>query len=156
MKSLLLMVLVAALLPVSKVMSQNTGDTIYVYHSDGRLHAFPSALVKEQRTTTKMFAVTVIDDTEYRYDLNAIDSVSTIGPDSLPHFEQFKFNNKYNDQVYQDVVCDISANNVITGSVPCIGKWLTPSFQLNDKAAVVYANGVQQLSKISRLKLPTR
>lgn len=153
MKSLLLMVLVAALLPVSKVMSQNTGDTIYVYHSDGRLHAFPSALVKEQRTTTKMFAVTAIDDTEYRYDLNAIDSVSTIGPDSLPHFEQFKFNNKYNDQVYQDVVCDISASNVITGSVPCIGKWLTPSFQLNDKAAVVYANGVQQLSKISRLKM---
>ncbi len=149
--SLALLFLSVLTLPTVSISAQTSADTIFVYHSDGRLHAFPMALVKSQRQTTKMFEVVAVDGKEYRYDLNALDGVSTVGPDSLPRFAEFKFNNKFNDQVYQDVVCNISAQHVITASVPCVGKWLTPSFPLYETDAEVYANGVRQVSKQSRL-----
>ncbi|MBO4905851.1 MAG: CotH kinase family protein [Bacteroidaceae bacterium] len=150
-RSKLVVAWLLAMCNIGMLSAQTKADTTFVYMQDGRLHAFPSALVKSQRMTTTMFAITAIDDTEYRYDRTLLDSVSKVGPDSLPRFAEFKFNNKYNDQVYQDVHCDISANHVITASVPCIGKWLTPSFPLYEEDAEVYADGVRQYSKVSRL-----
>lgn len=61
----------------------------------------------------------------------------------------FKFNNKFNHQVYVDAEGEI-VDDTIRVSVGCIGKWLTPSFKLNE-GDVAYVDGVAQRSKHSRL-----
>lgn len=61
----------------------------------------------------------------------------------------FKFNNKYNHRLYTDAEGEFDGD-VIRLSVACIGKWLTPSFKLND-GDQAYVDGKLQQSKVSRL-----
>ena len=71
-------------------------------------------------------------------------------PYAKPRFESFKFNNKFNDQLFTDALGEIDeANGKVTASVACIGKRLTPSFKLPD-GANAYVDGVLQESKVSR------
>lgn len=61
----------------------------------------------------------------------------------------FKFNNKYNHRLYTDAEGEFDGD-VIRLSVACIGKWLTPSFKLNE-GDEAYVDGKRQQSKVSRL-----
>ncbi len=61
----------------------------------------------------------------------------------------FKFNNKYNHQLYTDAEGVIDGDTIRV-SVACIGKWLTPSFKLHE-GDVAYINSTAQESKVSRL-----
>lgn len=125
-------------------------DTLYVYFSPERLDVYPMKLVRDVSKDSETMTLTTIDDVRHVYRYSLIDSISEYAPDSLPQLTLFKFNNKYNDQVFTDVVADIRGDTVVTAVVPAIGKWLTPSFQLSDTLARAYVNQVEQMSKRSR------
>ena len=75
----------------------------FVYHSAERLDAYPEALIRDVNRTDERVVLTTIDGKTYTCLLSCVDSVSNCPPDSLPRFLSFKFNNKYNDQLFTDV-----------------------------------------------------
>ena len=125
-------------------------DTVYVYLSAERLDVYPPQYIQDYQETGRRVILTTTDGVEHRYRTSLIDSVSNCAPDSLPRLASFKFNNKFNDQVFTDVIADIEGDSLITASVGAIGKYLTPSFQLYDSLACVYVDGVRQQSKHTR------
>ena len=127
-------------------------DSIYVYFNGYRLDVFPSSYIKSQMEANGQLRVTVVNDTTYCYDLDRIDSVCYHRPKTMPSFSSFKFNNKYNDQVFTDVEASIIGDSLIMARVGAIGKWLTPSFQLGEETDRVYIDGQRQQSKVNRRK----
>lgn len=124
-------------------------DTTFVYLRDGGLDAYPSEVATVGEWTAGGLQVTWQDGTIVSYAPSEIEKVSHEAPAGLPSLVTFKLNNKYNDQVYTDVEGEI-VDNRINLTVGCIGKWLTPSFQLSDEEAAAYIDGERQRSKVSR------
>lgn len=67
----------------------------------------------------------------------------------LPYLTSYKFNNKYNPNLNQDVG-GIITNNIIDIKLNAIGKSLTASFQLSDDDAIAYIGNEPQTSKETR------
>ena len=134
------------------LVENGTKDTLYVQISGERLDVYPPQLVASVTQTSKRLTIKTIDEVEHVYRLSLIQSVSTKAPENLPRFTSFKFNNKFNDQVFTDAEGEIIGDSLITASVVGIGKRLTPSFQLSDDSACVYVDSVRQFSKKSRLR----
>lgn len=132
------------------VMNSAPADTLFVYLPEGRIDVYPPALVKSYVVDELQVAITTTDDRLHSYDPSKVDSVSNKAPQNKPYITSFKFNNKFNGQVFSDVICEFGANGLITASVPGIGKWLAPSFQLSDKEAKVYVGRELQRSKVTR------
>ena len=130
-----------------------TGDSLFVYSKNGTADVFPAALLKGHASLDGRLCVTLNNDSVVYYNESELDSVRTAGPSlvDLPVFTSFKFNNKYNAQVFTDVIASIDGDR-ITASVGAIGKRLTPSFQLSEQGAKVYVDGAEQVSKVSRLR----
>lgn len=124
-------------------------DTIYISLVNQCVDAFPMALVDDVEETENTLKITALDGNIYEYNWQHILNYGKEAPE-YPRFTSFKFNNKYNDDVYSDVQCEIDDKGLITASVPCIGHRLTPSFGVSDELAVAYVNGVRQVSKKSR------
>ncbi|MBO4444614.1 MAG: CotH kinase family protein [Bacteroidaceae bacterium] len=85
---------------------------------------------------------------------------STDAP-SLPFLSSFKFNNKYNPALHQDIHAEglggeldayIEQMDTINFTLNAIGKSLTPSFKVSEPDAVVYAEGKIAESKVSRYR----
>ena len=146
------MLLVAMLMMLPMLATAAEGDSLYVYFNGYRLDVFPSSYIKSQMEANGQLRVTVINDTTFCYDLDRIDSVCYHRPQNMPSFSSFKFNNKYNDQVFTDAEADIAGDSLITARVGAIGKWLTPSFQLSEETDRVYIDGQRQQSKVNRHK----
>lgn len=133
-----------------------TSDEKYVlvYHHGGSLDAFPQSVYADGQYANGQYRVTTVNDTVFCYDESTLDSVviSTHAElqGRMPSITQFKINNKYNDQVYTDVVADIIGDSLITAQIGAIGKWLTPSIQLSADDVRLYIGRQQQLSKQSR------
>lgn len=136
----------------SEVRAAFTDDTtpLCVYLSNGRADVFPADWVKSQTQADGKLSITLVGDSVITYNLSEVDSIGK-PPTKLPSFTSFKFNNKYNDQVYTDVIATISADGV-AATVGAIGKRLTPSFQMDMAEAKAYVDGVEQQSKVSRLR----
>lgn len=130
----------------------STDDTtpLCVYLNNGQADVFPADLIKSQVQADGKLSITLVSDSVITYNLSEVSSVGA-PPTDLPTFTSFKFNNKYNDQVFTDVIATISADRV-TATVGAIGKRLTPSFQMNMDNAKAYVNGIEQQSKVSRLR----
>ena len=139
-----------ALLPLLGVSAQE--DSLFVYFNGYRLDVFPPSVVVSQQELNNQLVVSVKSDTAYYYDLDRVDSIRHHRPADLPKLTQWKFNNKFNDQLMGDVVGDIIGDSLVTARVGCIGKWLTPSFQLSSDDDRVYLDGKRQWSKESRNK----
>ena len=122
----------------------------FLYHKDGTVEAFPTAYLKDCQNDGTTITLTLANDSLISRSLADIDSISTVGPE-LPCFTSFKFNNKYNENLHTDVEAD-TLTEYMSFSIPAIGKSLTPSFKVSDENAIVYANGVEQSSKASRLR----
>ena len=123
---------------------------LYIHLSDGGMDVFPAEVYKSYIETDGNLHITLFTDSVVTYALSEVDSIGhTAG--KLPSFTSFKFNNKYNDQLFTDVEAVVSADSV-KASVGAIGKRLTPSFKLDDDNATAYVNGVAQQSKVSRLR----
>ncbi len=127
-------------------------DALHVYLKDGRLEAYPKVYVTKFSETNGQLVIDTNMGQTFTYALADVDSVSETAPTDFPTFESFKFNNKYNDQVFTDVDGEIIADTVFA-TICAIGKRLTPSFKLTeDEKVEVYVKNEQQESKVSRLR----
>ncbi|MBQ2130245.1 MAG: hypothetical protein II431_02785, partial [Prevotella sp.] len=108
------MLLVVMLMMFPMLAMAAEGDSLYVYFNGYRLDVFPSSYITSQMEANGQLRVTVINDTTYCYDLDRIDSVCYHRPQNMPSFSSFKFNNKYNDQVFTDVEANIIGDSLIT------------------------------------------
>lgn len=136
----------------SLMQAQTTDEDFFVYGKDGTLDAFPDSLVQSHEENEGQLLVVLKSDSVIRYDLNLVESFGHTPPADLPKFTSFKFNNKYNDQVFTDVVATFPDDDHVTAQVAGIGKRLTPSFQLDNAEARAYVHGAEQTSKVSRLR----
>lgn len=149
---LLLTLFCSCLLFPAELWAAPTDDQtpLCVYLNNGQADVYPSDLVKSQAQAGGKLSITLISDSVITYDLSEVASVGA-PPTQLPSFTSFKFNNKYNDQVFTDVVATISPDGVYA-TVGAIGKRLTPSFQMDMEGAKAYVGGARQESKVSRLR----
>ena len=125
--------------------------TNYVTFNNGRLIVFPDTCIKTFETNEGVLTVTALDDRVYTYSLDDITSIDQQLNKELPTFTSYKFINKYNYQVYIDAT-GVIGDGEINVTVAGIGKRLTASFNLSDENAKAYVDGVEQISKVSRLR----
>lgn len=92
--------------------------------------------------------ITLLSGKIAKYHKDEYKSIGTEIP-ILPYMTSFKFNNKYNPNLNQDVVAT-TTNEVINLKINAIGKSLTASFQLSDSHAIAYIGNELQTSKESR------
>lgn len=126
----------------------------YITFNDGIVYVFPDSCVANISNTEDSISFTAIDGNVYSYPSSQVASVSQIPTRELPTITSFKFNNKYNYQVVSDAAGIISNDEIIVNVVG-IGKRLTATFELSDERARLYADGIEQISKESRLRYDT-
>lgn len=126
------------------------GECAFLYHADGSVEAFPTEYLKEINTDGQSVSLILASDSVIVRSMADIDSISSWGP-QRPEFTSFKFNNKYNENLHTDIEAD-SITDYLSFTIGAIGKRLTPSFQVSDPDAVVYVDGKEQESKVSRLR----
>lgn len=147
--------LLVSLLAVAAI-PQLAGATSYVVLNDGSLHVFPDSCVASMVNDTERIVFTAPDGNEFSYLLADVQSIEGSLPKELPTITVFNINNDYNYQVMGDAIGTITGNQ-ITATVIGIGKRLTPKFYLSDDNAVAWVDGVEQKSKVSRLRFdPSR
>lgn len=126
------------------------GTIRYFTLNDGQLIAIPQKYLLSRSEEDGMVTLHLEGDTTFTFRKSALASEDTVYNGTLPVYESFKFNNKFNDQLFQDVdgVID-NEQNTITLDVPCIGKRLVPSFKLSEENsdATTWVRGKQQHSK---------
>lgn len=123
---------------------------IFLYLKSGQLLVVPAELINQEDDAEVLLRVTTEDGSDVVVTKADVESMTTTPPADLPTFTSFKFNNKYNDQVFVDVEATVSADTV-RATVGAIGKWLSPSFKLSDKAAQAWVGTECQYSKLSRI-----
>lgn len=123
---------------------------VYVYMKSGDVHLFPADIVSEVEQDSEAVRIKLVSDTTFSYLLTDVETVSNTAPDNAPTFTSFKFNNKYNDQVFTDVEATITPD-AVQATIGAIGKWLTPSFQISDERAKAWVDGKEQQSKKGRV-----
>lgn len=124
---------------------------LHVYLKDGRIEAFPLSLVTSHAEEGDRLNIQTSLGQTFTYTLTDVERVSEEAPTDFPTFESFKFNNKFNDQLFTDCEGEMVADTVFL-TVAAIGKRLTPSFKVADDQTLVYVDGVLQDSKVSRLR----
>lgn len=125
-------------------------DSLFISLPNGRLDVYPLSLIQQRAEVGSQLVITTIDGVAHSYPLSKVQSIGTDAPAEMPVFTSFKFNNKFNGNVFTDVQCEIGADGLITASVPAIGKWLTPSFQRSHPESEVYVDYELQHSKETR------
>ena len=126
-------------------------DALHVYLNDGRIEAYPLSLVTSHVETGGRLRIQTTTGQTFTYNLSEVASVSEEAPTDFPTFDSFKFNNKFNDQLFTDAIGEMVGDTVFL-TVVAIGKRLTPSFQVPDEETLVYVDGELQESKVSRLR----
>ena len=127
-------------------------DAVFFEMTDSTLMVFPHDCIEQQTDDGQTISLQLKGDTTINISKAHIKSQSDAYQGELARLQSFKFNNKYNDQLFTDAIGAIDEENgTVTASVGCIGKWLTSSFQLSD-GAKAYVDGKRQYSKESRLR----
>lgn len=131
--------------------AEPASDTLFVYLKSGGFNAFPMSVVDRQTTEEGCIVVRTATGEDFSYQLTDVASTSYTGPvETLPSITSFGIQSRHNDEVYEDIGSTITDDSVITVSVPTIGRWLTPSFELSDAFASAYIDGIRQQSGLSR------
>ena len=125
-------------------------EDVYVYMKSGEVHLFPTDIVSGVEQDNEAVRIKLMNDISFSYLLSEVEKVSNSAPDNAPTFTSFKFNNKYNDQVFTDVEATITPD-AVQATIGAIGKWLTPSFQFSDERAKAWVDGKEQQSKKGRV-----
>lgn len=129
-------------------------DTYFsVYFTNGTVKIFPMEYVENVDTINDATLHITIKNTDaYNYLLTDIDSVSyqAVLPER-PLFTSFGFKKKLNEQITESITDELPTS-LMEFQIGGIGKWLTPSFSLNNPKGKVYVNGVEQVSKRNRLR----
>ena len=119
----------------------------YVYFSDGRVWGYPKDVVKEIATDKTLV---LMDGSVLSWKAGEVLSIDEVAP-NYPQFTVFELDDKLNDQLFRDVEAAVTTDEV-WASVSGIGKYLTPTFEMDDPEAVAYVKGVGQVSGESRLR----
>ena len=123
------------------------GTVSYFTLNDGNMVAFPHKFIEERTEQDGIITLHLVGDTIYTIGRGRLASEDTVYVGDLPVFESFKFNNKFNDQLFTDALGTIdNDSNTIHLEAAVIGKRLVPSFQVPD-GAHAYVNGKRQISK---------
>ncbi|MCR4810348.1 MAG: CotH kinase family protein [Prevotella sp.] len=126
-------------------------NAVFIELTDSTLMVFPRECIENQTDDGHVISMQLKGDTTITITKARIKSQNDTYQGEYAKLESFKFNNKYNDQLFTDAVGTIDdENGNVKVSVSCIGKWLTPSFKLSD-GAKAYVDGKRQYSKESRL-----
>ena len=125
------------------------GEYVYLYLANGGVEAYSREALDGDYYIEgdKIFFPLKGGDVDY-YTKEEYTECSTTPP-TIPEMATFKFNNKYNPNLFVDAVAEEVSNEMFF-SLNSIGKWLTASFTLNDNKAVAYVNGTPQESKVTR------
>ena len=124
-------------------------DILFVYLSNGNIDAYALSVIDgEQYVENGKLYIPMKDGEMFYYNNEEYDSCSTVKP-QLPTMTSYKFNNKYNPNLFVDAIAD-TITKTITFNLNAIGKWLTASFNLSDDKAVAYVDTVLQISKETR------
>ena len=124
-------------------------DVICVYLSNGDVDLYElSAIEGEYYTEGNRLYIPLKSGEIMYYTQEEYDSCSSQKPE-MPTMTSFKFNNKYNPNLYIDAEAENVTKNM-TFNLNSIGKWLTASFNLSDDRAVAYVDTVLQISKETR------
>ena len=127
-------------------------DTLFIELTDSSTVIIPYKYIEQWEENEKMLNLHLTGDTVVGFAKAHIVEMGKEYRKELPKFESFKFNNKFNDQLFTDAEGDIDeTNGTISAEVGCIGKRLTPSFKVTEGASA-YINGKRQYSKKSRLR----
>jgi len=130
---------------------QSFPPALHVYMADGRLEAYPLSLITNRSEQDGQLVIETRMGQTFTYALTDVERVSEDAPTDFPTFVSFKFNNKFNDQLFTDAIGEMVDDTVFV-TIAAIGKRLTPSFKLPDDQTQVYVDGEQQNSKVSRLR----
>ena len=107
----------------------------YFTLDDGQMVVIPDHYILDRSEADGIVRLTLQGDTVFAFCKSKLASEDTVYNGTLPQFESFKFNNKFNDQLYTDALGTIDHEaGRIDLTVACIGKRLTPSFQLPEGA----------------------
>ena len=133
-------------------MGQQTiqAENLFVQQGDGKVYVIPAEYIARQVVSDATLLLELVGDETLTF--SSVTSCSTEQPEGCPTFLSYKFNNKYNPQVFTDAEAEEPSADTVNISVGCIGKWLTPSFQLPDENIIVTVDGRRQVSKQSRLR----
>lgn len=126
-------------------------DALHVYLNDGRIEAYPLEYITSYNVADGQLVIETNVGQTFTYSMSDVQTTSETAPTDFPMFESYKFNNKFNDQLFTDADGEFDADTVNV-TIAAIGKRLTPSFKVPDDATLVYVNGVQQESKVTRLR----
>ncbi len=135
---------------VKEAEKEDLGKLRYFTLEDGQLVVIPEKYIEGRSEKNGIVTLTLSGDTTFCYTKGKLVSEETVYNGLLPEFESFKFNNKFNDQLYTDAegIIDHEAGK-INVTVSAIGKRLTPSFKLPE-GAKAYVGTTEQLSKVTR------
>ncbi len=123
-------------------------DMLFLRHRDSTVTVLPQDLVESCSYSGSLFTATLKNQEIVQ--LSGIVDTCHALPADAPGFMTYKFNNKYNPQVFTDVETTTPLARNITLNVAGIGKWLTASFKLADPATQVWVGNVRQRSKRTR------
>ena len=130
--------------------AQEESKMRYFTLDDGQMVVIPEHYILNRSEADGIVRLTLQGDTVFAFSKSKLASEDTVYNGTLPQFESFKFNNKFNDQLYTDALGAIDHEaGRIDLTVGCIGKRLTPSFQLPE-GAKAYIGTREQLSKVTR------
>ena len=122
---------------------------LFIHFENGEMYAFPKEYADNCYESDGTLNIrTVWEETIVYHNVAFV----TEDVPERPYFTSFKFNDKFNDQLFNDVVADIDSltpADTLRMRVGCIGKRLTPSFKCNGDDVTVYIDTVPQKSKVS-------
>lgn len=134
--------------PDNNIYQPHGKKMIYLRHRDSTVTVLPIDYVKSYTYSGSLFTATLSNQEQLK--LKGIESADTLRPTDLPGFTSYKFNKKYNHQVFITSEAKHPTQDSIDLSVSGIGKWLCASFQLHDPQTDVRIGKKRQQSKITR------
>lgn len=127
-------------------------ERYYVYFSDGRVWGYPKEMVKEMKSDDAGgYSLTLLNDSVLAWSNAEVEQLNELPP-VFPAMTELTFMEELNDELTDDVDAVITNDGRAVASVASIGKYLTPTFVLDNPDAKAYVNGVEQVSGVSRLR----
>lgn len=151
----LLIVIGVVLLAVMGTARLMAETVYYVHQTDGGIQAFPATWVKgvPEVSDGGRLSLTLTDGQTIVFERDGYTDWGTERP-ALPGFTSFKFNNKYNPHLHQDVEApaEALADDTLRLTLNAIGKRLVPSFRTDGEETTVTAEGARVYSKVTSLR----